>query len=329
MEATDVALLTHDEDLADVVGSAAAAAGATVARVRAPGEARGLLLVGADAAEACARTGAPPGASVVLVGEDIEALVPWSMALRARVLPLPDGLPWLTAMMAEPAGGGLGRIIGVCGASGGVGTSTVAVALAQAWAQNGQDVAAVEVDARGGGLDLLLGAEATPGWRWPALLHASGSVGDLRGQLPRVEGVDVVSHARDGLAPGAEAVRAVVTSLARTHDAVVLDAGHGDAEALALCDRVVVVAGGRLGSLAAGARLVAQRRSSWRGPAGVVVVAGPVAAGEAAKAVGLPLLGTLPRDPALARAAEEGVAPLRAAGRGWRTSTRRIAEALS
>ena len=42
----------------------------------------------------------------------------------------------------------------------------------------------IDADPRSGGLDLLLGAERTAGWRWPRLATARGHLGDLTGQLP-------------------------------------------------------------------------------------------------------------------------------------------------
>ena len=41
-----------------------------------------------------------------------------------------------------------------------------------------------------------LGAEGTPGWRWPDLLGARGEVTDVRRFLPQVDGLTVVSMGR-------------------------------------------------------------------------------------------------------------------------------------
>jgi hypothetical protein len=61
--------------------------------------------------------------------------------------------------------------------------------------------------------------------------------------------------------------------------------------------------------------------------AGVVVrlrKGGSVRVGDVATAVGLPLWGTLPVDPALSAAAERGVPPDRAAGRAWLRACARV-----
>ena len=89
-----------------------------------------------------------------------------------------------------------GRVIG---GSGGVGAST----WRPAWpsprpVQGRAQHAGRRRSATGGGIDLLLGAERVDGWRWPRLAGARGHLGDLAGQLPTVDGVDVLAMARTG-----------------------------------------------------------------------------------------------------------------------------------
>jgi secretion/DNA translocation related CpaE-like protein len=180
----------------------------------------------------------------------------------------------------------------------------------------------VDLDPLGGGADLLLGAERVPGWRWDHLRAARGQIGELRGQVPVVAGVTVVSMARDdATAITRDAVASVVGSLARSSDLVVMDVGRsldaGSREALRSADRTVVVC-------AADVRAVASARMTLAAAevvgAGVVVrmrKGGSVRVGDVATAVGLPLWGTLPVDAALPVAAERGVPPDRAAGRRW------------
>ncbi|WKE51167.1 septum formation initiator [Corynebacterium tuberculostearicum] len=93
--------------------------------------------------------------------------------------------------------------IAVVGASGGVGTSTFAAALART--QCAADGRALLVDAHpcSGGLDLLLGVEAEPGARWPELTVGDGSIdaADLYRALPSTpDGVAVLSAARSTVA---------------------------------------------------------------------------------------------------------------------------------
>ena len=85
----------------------------------------------------------------------------------------------------------------------------------------------IDADARSGGLDLLLGAERTAGWRWPRLATARGHLGDLTEQLPSVEGVDLLSMARGESTPGwelqAEQLKSVLLSAMRSHEITVVD----------------------------------------------------------------------------------------------------------
>ncbi|WP_234464930.1 CpaE-like family protein [Corynebacterium macginleyi] len=64
--------------------------------------------------------------------------------------------------------------IAVVGASGGVGVSTFAAALARSHCMAGEQSRALLIDAtaHSGGLDLLLGVETSPGARWPDLCGA-------------------------------------------------------------------------------------------------------------------------------------------------------------
>lgn len=320
-------MLTHDEGLADVVGSVAAAAGVVPVRVASPGQAVGLLLVGADCATTM--TPVPPsrGCEVVLVGEDAAGLAASSMAWDARVVTLPEGQSWLVQLLAS-GNEATGRLVCLLGAGGGVGTSTLAVGLAGALAPS-RTVAVVDADPGSGGLDLLWGAEGEPGWRWPSLLAAEGELAGLRGPVLRVDGTTVVSHARTGAAPGPVALQAVVQALRREHDIVIVDAGRsaGVLDAMPAPDRLVLVAADRVQSLAAAGRLLDGIGAGLRARSGLALHGGAAGCGSAAE-LGVPLWSRIPVDTALARAAEIGVAPQVAAGRRWRRAVQVLAEAL-
>ena len=92
-------------------------------------------------------------------------------------------------------------VVGVLGASGGLGASTLTVALALTAAQGGlapspQAVAVDGVLSRGG-LDVTACVEHVAGLRWADLTGARGSVDgqDLLAELPRACGVPVLSAA--------------------------------------------------------------------------------------------------------------------------------------
>ena len=97
-------------------------------------------------------------------------------------------------------------MIGGCG---GAGASLFAVALAQA----ANDAMLVDLDPWAGGIDLLVGAETTPGVRWPDLALQGGRLtwSAVRDALPRHRGISLLSGTRRGYELDAGAVQAVST----------------------------------------------------------------------------------------------------------------------
>lgn len=327
---TEAVLCTADEGLAGAVVAAAAAVQHPVVRTREIESLVGLwrdaavVIVGADLAVAAARMGLPARDGVYVLADARAApqALSASVPLAAGTIVLPEGGGWLADVLA----GRTGRLratsrIAVLGGSGGVGASTFAVGLASAGSMQGSAVV-VDLDPLGGGVDLLLGAERAPGWRWDRLRAARGQIGDLRGQVPQVGGVEIVSMARDdAVAVPRDAVAAVVASLSRAHDLVVMDVGRtldaGSREALRAADRTVLVCGQDVRGVASARMTLAAAET---GGCGVVVrlrKGGSVRAGDVAAALALPLWGTIPADGALSAAAERGVPPDRAAGRRW------------
>ena len=155
-----------------------------------------------------------------------------------------------------------GTTVAVTGSAGGVGVSTLAVALAR------EAHAALLVDASpySGGLDLLAGIEAAPGARWPDLATGTGAVDpvELVRALPTTpEGIAVLSAARTATA-GATTMsptrRAAILQAACLHpDTVVVDCLPGDIPDAV--DHVVVVTAAEVRPAAACAELVAQLRA--------------------------------------------------------------------
>lgn len=141
--------------------------------------------------------------------------------------------------------------LGLVGGSGGVGTSTVVAACAARAARAGRSVAAVDGHRFGGGLDLALGLDDAPGWRWEDLTGARGEHdGDrLREGLPGADRVVALAWGRAFRTAPVIDPRPVVGALARSVDLVLLDLPRPDVEAAAAwsqcCDeRLLVVAPG-------------------------------------------------------------------------------------
>ncbi|WP_291758008.1 pilus assembly protein FlpE [Cellulomonas sp. 73-145] len=219
------------------------------------------------------------------------------------------------------AGAGPGRraaVVGVVGARGGAGTSTLAALTAARLARRTSTVLA-DLDCRGGGLDVTVGVEDADGARWPELAGARGDVPgeDVLALLPRWGGCAVLSADRDGSDPDPGLVTDVLHALTGVVGAIVLDLPRGGASAgaavLGACDVVVVVARRDLRSVA-GTLAVRPRLAAAGTSAGLVVLGrgpGGLSVAELSAAVDLPVLwagGTTRR---LARAAERGVLPSR------------------
>ena len=332
-------LLTADPALLDDLLRVAAAAATEVQAASDPAGAAAswaaapLVVLGADLAEAVSRAGLPARAGVLLATSAGDRADVWPLAARAgaeAVLVLPQA----AGLLAER----LGRVtsaparattVAVVPGRGGAGASTLACALAVTARRLRPDLRPLLVDGDplGGGLDLLLGAEHTPGLRWPALAATRGrpAADELRGALPQVEGFSLLSWDRgDPVDLTREAAGAVLAAGCRGHDLVVLDIPRAPDPAgrrlLAAAGTALLVVPADVGSAAAASR-VAGRLATVVPDVRVVVRtprrhgAAGLGADQVAAAVGLPLGGRLGDEPGLAAAAERGEPPGRS-GRG-------------
>lgn len=328
-----ITLTTNDSELLDRVLSVTAAVGIDPLVLADPGALRphwataAMVLVGADQAERVAATAPTRRAEVYLLADDDspDEAYRWSVPLGAAVLTLPSAASWLAAALADHSGAavGSGGLIGVVSGSGGVGGSTLAAALGYVAARVWPSVMLVDADPWGGGLDLLLGAERIEGWRWDRLGSARGHLGDLTGQLPRVDGVDVLAIPRGespaGWAPGAEQLAAVLASAGRSHELTVVDAPRSLAadcwSLLEPADRLIVVVRGDVRGVAAARELLRSADLS-RARTGVVVRHGRtrvLAAETVAEGLGLELFGVMLDEQALVLGADRGEPPARSA----------------
>jgi secretion/DNA translocation related CpaE-like protein len=230
-----------------------------------------------------------------------------------------------------------GRVIGVVGARGGVGASSLAAVLAQRWALGGAPVALVDLDGAGGGLDVLLGLEGVGGLRWPDLHGARGEVSgaELTALLPRWSGVTVLSadRATPG-APRAEVVADVLDALRSNHEVMVLDLDrHAVLDAagpLDRCDAVLVLAGRDLRSVAG---VLAMRAAMLAAVPDVrLVVRGPAPGGlgvlELAHVVDLPVAASMGPQRGFDAALERGGGPGLRRGGPLVRAVDRLVEAL-
>ncbi|MEW2426764.1 septum site-determining protein Ssd [Micromonospora sp. NPDC047644] len=330
-------VVTGDDDLLDDVLRLAAVGGTEVELVRDPAAARTrwlpapLVLLGADQAQACLRARLPQRPRLVLLGRAGQLDPGWQIAEligAEHVATLPAAEPWLVDRFAEhhpdrPAGVGA-RVVAVLGGRGGAGASVFAGGLAVTAARARLRTLLVDADPLGGGLDLVLGWEQLEGLRWPSLTSADGRVDApaLVQALPSRGDLVVLSWDRGEMLPlPASAMAATVDAARRGRDFVVIDLPRqlDDAAVVALqaADQAFVVVPAELRATAAATRVVAAAAPHCAALS--VVVRGPapgrLRASEVARALGLPLAGTLRPEPELCRRLERGEAPA-AGGKG-------------
>lgn len=273
-------------------------------------------------------SGVAPGAAYV-VGAVAADLARCSADLRLPVLPLPDEAGHLAEAMSAAVRkeSARGQVVALVGASGGLGVSTLAASLALVAAADGVRAVTVELAHAGGGLDLLVGAEAAEGVRWPELSHARGELGDLLTGLPVVEGAAFLAQGRESpRVPPPSAVAAAVGSLKRDADLVVVDAGR-EAPPLEAA-QVVLMVGADVRSVAA-ARMLAEGGAV--SPASLVVRQGPgrsIPAEVVSRSLGVPCLGLIAHEKNLARLAELGMAPVGTPVRRYRNQVAAVLKAV-
>jgi secretion/DNA translocation related CpaE-like protein len=319
-----------DEKLLDDLLKLAAAAGCDLERVPDVTAARQrwssapLVLLDESGVAACQAEGLPRRGAVIVLATDPEPPELWkqSMAVGAeRVITLPGAEPWLVNALADAAEGpasSTGKVLAVLGARGGAGASVFTVAVGLTALKAGDSTLIVDCDPRGGGLDVVLGAETEEGLRWPDMQLSAGRVAaaSLHMALPtRKRGnarLTLLSGARKGEGPAPDAVAAVVEAGRRAGDVVVCDIPRRlDGAAWAAIDRAdltVIVTPAELRaciSAKQSADELAQRGASTR-----LIVRGPSPGGlrlaEIAAAVGVPVLAAMRPEPQLAQSLERG-----------------------
>ena len=324
-------VVSDDAHLLDGLLALLAAAGTEAERVTGgPGLRRAhrdapLVLVGADVLPAPAVRALPRRPGVVVVsGRELPA-GDWATAVELgaeRVAILPGDDAWLLSRTAAAIRSPVDRgwLVVVAGSCGGAGASTVATALALTAAPG---VLLVDADAWGGGLDLLLGAEATDGLRWPELTGLRGRVAGaaVMAALPEVGGAHLLAASRGAPVPiPAEALTAVVEAARAGGWPVVVDlprpgSGAELTEAvLAEADRTVLVVPARLRAASAARLLMGEEAGGLASPwsaAHLVVrqIAGGLSSAEVADVVGRPVAAELTHDRSAVPRGERGQPP--------------------
>lgn len=234
-------------------------------------------------------------------------------AQRVFVLPgQADGLVGALSRLEDGTGAlsPRGPVAAVIGGRGGAGASLFASAVAL----SAKGSLLVDLDAHGGGIDLVVGSESATGLRWPDVALQDGRISwsAVRAALPRHRGISVLSGSRQGHDIAVGAVDAVLEAGRVGGATVVCDLPRhlsGAARsALDIADLVVVVATCDVRSCAATAALVPTLTSV--NPNVGLVVRGPAPGGlrpgEVAEIVGVPLLAAMRPEPMIAEKLECG-----------------------
>lgn len=234
-------------------------------------------------------------------------------------------------MSAAPA------VIAVVGASGGLGASTLALAVGRRLAATGPASVVVDLDLARGGLEVTAGIEHLPGRRWDDLRDVRGRLppGALAAGLPHEDGVHVLSGRGGASAEVSDAaVLAVLGALAAGTSPLVLDLPPWSPAlpgVLALGPVVVVLTGLRTRALAdadAAVALLLEHGQEHPTPIDLrLVTRGPRVPADVLDDVvahlGIAHLHHLGDDPHVPRDAERGLFP----GIG-RDAVRRCADAV-
>lgn len=276
------------------------------------------VVLDVDAARQIVEAPLPSGPAVFVVCDDmVGSADAWRLAAAVRaaaVVALPGGQPLLLDALLGCLGGAGGAgsaahplTVGVVGSGAGAGASTLAVLLAAAAARAGRRPVLIDGDPTAGGLDLLLGAEAEAGARWGDVL-ASAAPSAVATQRTEVAGIGLLSWGRSAAEPpSSRQIGEVIAALGDASDVVVTDAGRHDAGRWLIGCRHVIVVCSRQVRGAASAAVLGQSVKTER-MALVTTGIGPaeLSPAEVSEAVGLPLLGELPYDVAVARRAAAG-----------------------
>lgn len=322
--------LVGDETVLDDLLRLAAAAGCELQRIADPGELRTcwaaapLVLLDPEATAVAARSRLSRRRGIVVVAgrKPDTDLLRQAVAIGAeQVVTLPADEGWVIGAFADTVDGPAreaGRVLAVLGARGGAGASVLAAAVAHRALRQQRSALLIDGDPLGGGLDVLLGAEAEDGLRWPELQLTEGRVAaaSLHAALPGHAHGDarltVLSCGRDGPGPDAAAVEAVIESGSRSGELVVCDVPRDIPEAaraaVERADLAVLLVPAEVRACAAARRVAARIRECGTEP--VAVVRGPAPGGlpaaQVAQAAGVPLLTAMRAEPNLPAAVESG-----------------------
>ncbi|MDT5164151.1 MAG: hypothetical protein QOC88_1045 [Mycobacterium sp.] len=314
----DSGLRAELDRVAAAVGVRVVHAGSALPVSRKAWSAAAAVVLDEAAAQDCAQMGLARRAHVIVASGEDAPPATWAAAIdvgASQVLRLPVQGHDLVRELAEAAEsardvGPRGAVLAVIGGCGGAGASLFAAALALA----ATDAMLVDLDPWAGGIDLLVGAETTPGVRWPDLALQGGRLtwSAVREALPGHRGLSLLSGTRRGYELDGAAVQAVLDAGRRGGATVVCDLPRRMTDAvetvLETADLVAVISPCNVRACAATATVVPVLAAT--NPNIGLVVRGPSPGGlqadEVATIAQVPLLASMKPHPRLAEQLEHG-----------------------
>jgi secretion/DNA translocation related CpaE-like protein len=283
-----------------------------------------LVVIGADRVAAVAGARLPARDNVVVFGHVTDDL--WRAVFdsgAAEVVEPPGPPGWLSerVMRAVPLRP-TGAVVGVVGCRGGAGASVLACALAVAGARAGHSPFLLDLDPWSCGLGVVLGADSAPVACWEQVGVGAGRIpaSALQSAIGAIDGIRLLGWGDQSGYALTQGITGSVVEAARSLAALtVVDLARTtelwQREALARCDRVLLVVPADVRSVQSARKLAAGRDLSMC----EVVVRGPNPGGlshsDIREALGLPVLAAVGADRGLEQRLERGEPP------GWRRRT--------
>jgi secretion/DNA translocation related CpaE-like protein len=254
--------------------------------------------------------------NVVIITTSEPGIQIWQKAAATKakyVAFLPDAREWLLQNLT-PTKAKQSLVIGVLGASGGVGTSLLASCLAGQFAVSNQ-VVLVETNSCSGGLDVLWGIEEQSGSRWPELITSAGKIlaADVIKSLPSVGQVSILSSDSQN-AELPKNLTSQIQDLTNSTQVIVIDLPSCESsdfrKLLELCSEIIITVGSTIRSTNAVNQLL--QKFPELTSAKIVIRTLPGTGLESlsiAKTLGLPLIGQIPTDHKITEYLEQGISP--------------------
>lgn len=227
---------------------------------------------------------------------------------------LPDAREWLIQNLIPKANKNA-KVIGVIGASGGIGASLLASLIATDYAKSKCSVLLTELSKTSGGLDVLWGIEDTKGLRWSDLASNKKLFfnQDFLRALPTSHGVAILSTDAKNL--NVEfGILNKIEQLQKCVDVLVIDLANPEnsdfAETLEFCDELILVVGSTIRSVSAANQLKLIYPKLLKSKLVVRNLSGTgLAALNIAKTLDLKLAGEITSDLKIVEQLEQGISP--------------------